>query len=156
MTTPDNSYADEGITVGSKRRGPKPKGEKKPAPEGIFATKEFGRYLKSHDNEQAEAFLSKTNEEIKRAAIYCLLEIADQTEQVEQNENYIKAKEDLKAFNDALKETIKPLKDTIALATIILRDRGDTLNPDALHGAMQGFRQLAKEEGLEISIEKSR
>lgn len=135
----DTSFAEEAIRVGSKKKGRKPKAKVAPA-EGIHATKEYAQYLKSHDAEQAEAFLSKSNEDLKRSAVYCLVEIADETEQIEQNENYRKAKEDLKAFNDALKDAIKPLKDTIALSTLLLRERGETFNP------------ALKELGVEISI----
>lgn len=145
----DQSFAEDTIKVGSKKRGRKPK--QKMLVEGIQATKEYSRYLKSHDEEQAEAFLAKDNDELKKMIAYCLVEIADETEQVEENENYKKAKEDLKVFDDALKEAIKPLKDTISLATTLLRDRGDVFRPDSLAGAIQGL----KDAGVTIEAKKN-
>jgi protein-tyrosine-phosphatase len=150
--TEDMSYAEDTIRVGSKKRGRKPKKQKSVvAEEGIQATKEYANYLKTHDIEQADAFLVKTNEELKKAAVYCLVEISEEIEQVETNENYKKAKEDIKAFKGALKDAIKPLQDTIALATILLKERGDTLNPDSAEAAVAQLKQF----GVEFSVQKS-
>ena len=57
MNNNDNSYAEETIFVGKKR---------KPATGTVQATKEFQNYAKSHDPEQAESFLEKDSEELKK------------------------------------------------------------------------------------------
>lgn len=116
----DTSFVEESVRVGSKRKE-KPQ---KVLKEGIYAAKEFQAYCKTHDPESAEDFLSKSSEELKKIISYCTVEIKEEKEEVEANEAYQKAKEEVKVFTDALGEVIKPLKHTIELATLLLRDRG--------------------------------
>jgi hypothetical protein len=116
----DTSFVEESVRVGSKRKEKAPKVIK----EGVHATKEYAAYCKTHDPESAEDFLSKSSEELKKIISYCTVEIKEEKTQVEETPEYQKAKEEVKVFTDALAEITKPLKHTIELATLLLRDRG--------------------------------
>jgi hypothetical protein len=130
----DTSYCDETVRVGSKRKEKMVKKMK----EGVYGTKEFQAYCKTHSTDQAEEFLAKDSEELKKIISYCTVEIKEEKEEVEDTPEYQKAKEDLKVFNDSLNEAIKPLKHTIELATLLLRDRGQ----HGLEGAIKDLQSL--------------
>lgn len=136
----DTSYCEETVVVGLKRKEKKIKVMK----EGIYATKEFQNYCKTHSSDEAEEFLAKDSEELKKIISYCTVEIKEEKEQVEETPEYQKAKEDLKVFNDSLNEAIKPLKTTIELATLLLRDRGQ-------HGLENAIKDL-KDIGVTIEV----
>ena len=131
-------FADNTITVGRKSR------KNNFIDDGTIQTsKEYQKYLASHDEEQAEALLQKSDAELKNTISYCTVEIREQTEEVEKNEGYQNAKSDLKVFTDGLKEVLKPLKTTINLAAMLLKDRGQMINPDSLEGAVQALKDAA-------------
>jgi hypothetical protein len=117
----DNSYAEDSIKVGSKK---KPK-KKKQMDTG--KSKELLQYIKSNGEEAADEFLMKSSEELRNNIVYCLVQIAETTEELEANVEYQRVKEDLKILLDGLKETIKPFKDAVLLATSLLRERGESI-----------------------------
>jgi len=154
----DTSYVEESVRVGSKRKEKTAKVIK----EGVHATKEFAAYCKTHDPESAEDFLSKSSEELKKIISYCTVEIKEERTQVEETPEYQKAKEEVKVFTDALAEITKPLKHTIELATLLLRDRGQNqldagkFEP-AQFGTIESVKQTMqklKDDGITMEFKK--
>ena len=82
------------------------------------------------------------------------MEIKDATEQVEETPEYQKAKEDVKSFTDFLRDTVKPLKHTIELATFLLRERGSSFSFSTMENVKKAVNEL-KKLGAEISIKAS-
>lgn len=143
----DTSFVEESVRVGSKRKEKAPKAIK----EGVHATKEYAAYCKTHDPESAEDFLSKSSEELKKIISYCTVEIKEEKTQVEETPEYQKAKEEVKVFTDALAEITKPLKHTIELATLLLRDRGQNQLDGKFEPAQFGTLDSAKKALNDLS-----
>lgn len=75
---------------------------------------------KQIDLEQAKKLCSLTPDEMAQRLSSCLVEIEKAKRELSENEGYQQAKQDVKYFDDALKDKVNPLKATVSLLVHLL------------------------------------
>lgn len=83
------------------------------------------KLLKDISEEELNLLKSKTNEELEKSIADLSCFIQKQTQEKEENVEYIKAKEIVKDFDSALNEAIKYQKLTLQYLTILLSERSN-------------------------------
>lgn len=76
-----------------------------------------GRIL---SQEEAQELCALSPDEMAVRLSNCLVEIEKSKREVLENEAYLKAKQDVKYFDDALKDKVNPLKATVSLLVHLL------------------------------------
>lgn len=79
-----------------------------------------GQIARHLDIEQAQEICSLTPEQMESRLAHSLVEIERAKAEVQANEAYQKAKQDVKYFEDALKDKVNPLKAVSSLCLALL------------------------------------
>ena len=86
----------------------------------IKKEKVLAKFIKKYGIEAANAITDKGKEELEKSIADSTKEIEEARGELEANAAYQQAKADLKDLNGGFNEAVRPLKDAIKLATLLL------------------------------------
>lgn len=111
----------------------------------FLESKKVSKFAKEFGNEYVNDFLQKTTEELKEVISRNTVTIADLKAETESLPAYVNAKETLKDLNGGLKDSTKPLKMAVDLATALLQEQNRDDSEDGVESVEMTFTGLSSE-----------
>ena len=84
--------------------------KKETIPEEILDSKLYKSFVKEFTEAEAQAFFKKSEADLRAIIAECGVQSTEARQEVQENEEYKKAKAIIKAFNGGLRDALKPLK----------------------------------------------